>query len=209
MENESSKKLTYLQKISLLNKTPEEQERIKKLFEDNKNLAYKLASKYYKTHYWDFDDSLQIAQLGLFKACLIWDPSKYRLTTLAYNIMNRDFIDYDKQQKRQPDIILSLDEEIKTAEELVIGDMIMDDRSNQEEEYVQNDSVTELNQDIIYILEDIAEELGISKSATKLIYLTYMESSKDNLISMRQLNFIKKSVVNEVILRLKEKLHNL
>ena len=89
-------KQSYYSKISLANKTPEEAERIKKLFEDNKNLAYKVATKYYKTKHWDYDEALQIAQMGLWKACLIWDPGKYRLSTLAYNIIHRDFMDFDR-----------------------------------------------------------------------------------------------------------------
>ena len=100
-----SHKQSYYSKISLKNKTPEEAEKIIQLFEQNKRIAYKIASKYYRTHYWEFDDALQIAQMGLWKACLIWDPDKYKISTLAYNVINRDFIDYDVQQKRQPDIL--------------------------------------------------------------------------------------------------------
>lgn len=69
-------KQTYLQKISLKNKTPEEAVRIKKLFEDNIDLANKAAKKYYSTPYWEFDEAIQIARMGLWKACLIWDPRK-------------------------------------------------------------------------------------------------------------------------------------
>ena len=107
-------KQSYYSKISLANKTPEEAERIKKLFEDNKNLAYKVATKYYKTKHWDYDEALQIAQMGLWKACLIWDPGKYRLSTLAYNIIHRDFMDFDRQQKRQPDILFNLEDNCVT-----------------------------------------------------------------------------------------------
>ena len=89
-------KLTYYEKISLKHKTPEEAKRIQALFDKNINLANKVAQKYYKTKYWDFDEAVQIAQMGLWKACLIWDPDKYRLSTLAYNIINRDFIDFDR-----------------------------------------------------------------------------------------------------------------
>lgn len=71
-----TEKISYYKRISLNNKSPEEAERIIKLFNDNKNMAYKVASKYYKTQYWDYDEALQIAQLGLWKACLIWDPRK-------------------------------------------------------------------------------------------------------------------------------------
>ena len=105
-----SDRTSYYSKISLRNKSPEEAERITKLFNDNINIAYKIASKYYKTDYWEYDEALQIAQMGLWKACLIWDPDKYRISTLAYNVINRDFIDFDKQQKRQPDILFNLED---------------------------------------------------------------------------------------------------
>ena len=59
-----SDKRNYYSKISLSNKTPEEAERIINLFEENKKIAYKIASKYYKTQYWEYDEALQIAQMG-------------------------------------------------------------------------------------------------------------------------------------------------
>ena len=36
-------------------------------FNKNINMAYKVASKYYKTGYWDYEEALQIAQMGLWK----------------------------------------------------------------------------------------------------------------------------------------------
>lgn len=202
-------KKTYIQKISLKNKTEEEKQQVMKLFNDNINIAYKLASKYYKTKYWDYEESLQIAQLGLFKACLIWDPDKYKITTLAYNIINRDFIDFDKQQKRQPTAILSIDEEIKNAEQIVISELIASEEASEEEILEQDSSMKELNQDIIYILDDIAEELGLAYGLVKLIYLVYVESNQDTVIGISSLKFIKKSVINNVINLLQEKLNEL
>lgn len=67
-------KLTYYEKISLKHKTPEEAERIKKLFNDNINLANRVAQKYYKTKYWDFDEALQIARMGLWKSLPYMGP---------------------------------------------------------------------------------------------------------------------------------------
>lgn len=93
---------TYIQRISAVNKTPEEVERVTELFEKNIDLAHSIAKKYYKTGYWEFDDAVQIARMGLWKACLIWDPGKFKLSTLATNVITRDFIDYDTKQKKQP-----------------------------------------------------------------------------------------------------------
>ena len=125
-------RLSYYEKISLKHKTPEEAERIKKMFNDNINLANKIAQKYYRTRYWEFDEAVQIAQMGLWKACLIWDPNKYRLSTLAYNIINRDFIDFDRQQKRQPDILFNLEDNVVT-DDLSLEDVLVDEDNNIEE----------------------------------------------------------------------------
>ena len=212
--SKDSKKVSYLQRISLKNKSEEEKQRIMQLFNDNINIAYKVATKYYKTQYWDYEESLQIAQLGLFKACLIWDPDKFKLVTLAYNIINRDFIEFDMRQKRQPDIILSLDEEIKTGDQINVSDLILDDSLTIEDSMVIEDNVAELTQDILYILEDIADELNLSYSVVKLIYLVYIESNQldtkqPSTLGISSLKFIKKVTINNVIQLLQEKLNNL
>lgn len=201
-----NKKKTYVQKISLKNKSEEEKEQILDLYNKNINIAYKIAAKYYKTPYWDYEEALQIARLGLFKACLIWSPDKYKLTTLAYNVINRDFIDFDKQQKRQPTVILSLDEEIKNAEQIAISDLVADESRTKEQLMEEESALNELNQDIIYILDDIAEELGLAQGLVKIIYLVYIESNQGNSMGIGQLKFVRKSVVNDVILLLQEKL---
>lgn len=201
-------KLSYYEKISLKNKTAEEAERIQELFDKNINLANRVASKYYKTKYWDFDEALQIARMGLWKACLIWDPEKYRLSTLAYNIINRDFIDFDRQQKRQPDILFNLEETCVT-EDISLSDVLIDEESNIEEDFVQNDSLSELNMDIIYILEDIADELHISSSITKLVYVVFIESTQEGQLNTRMIDFLPKQMTKQIIGELQERLAQL
>ena len=198
-------KRNYYEKISLKNKTPEEAEKITKLFNDNINMAYKLASKYYKTNYWDYNEALQIAQMGLWKACLIWDPEKYRLSTLAYNIMNRDFMDYDTQQKKQPDILFHLEENCVT-DDLSLGDVLEDEDARTDRFYEEDEELKELNQDIIYILDDISEDLKINKSIVKIVYLIFVESNKDNAINMRVIDFLPKNTVKEIISELQRRL---
>lgn len=200
-----AEKRNYYEKISLKNKTPEEAEKITKLFNDNINMAYKLASKYYKTNYWDYNEALQIAQMGLWKACLIWDPEKYRLSTLAYNIMNRDFMDYDTQQKKQPDILFHLEENCVT-DDLTLGDVLEDEGARTDRFYEEDEELKELNQDIIYILEDISEDLKINKSIVKIVYLVFIESNKDNIINMRAIDFLPKSTVKQIINELQSRL---
>jgi len=198
-------KRNYYEKISLRNKTPEEAEKITKLFNDNINMAYKLASKYYKTNYWDYNEALQIAQMGLWKACLIWDPEKYRLSTLAYNIMNRDFMDYDTQQKKQPDILFHLEENCVT-DDLTLGDVLEDEDARTDRFYEEDEDLKELNQDIIYILEDISEDLKINKSIVKIVYLVFIESNKDNIINMRAIDFLPKNTIKQIISELQRRL---
>lgn len=202
----SSDKRNYYEKISLRNKTPEEAEFITKIFNENINMAYKVAAKYYKTGYWDYQEALQIAQMGLWKACLIWDPNQYRLSTLAYNIMNRDFMDYDRLQKKQPDILFNIEDNCVT-DDLSLGDVLEDETANVSETYEENEELRELNQDIIYILEDIATDLTLSKGVVKLVYLVYIESNqRDNMLNMRALDFIPKNTVKQIINELQQRL---
>lgn len=200
-------KSTYYEKISLKNKTAEEAERIKQLFNDNINLANRVAKKYYKTKYWEFDEALQIARMGLWKACLIWDPNKYRLSTLAYNIINRDFIDYDRQQKRQPDILFNLEDNCVT-DDISLSDVLVDENNNVEDDIIEDNSVKELSEDIIYILDDIAEDFKLNASVTKLIYLVYIESTQDNKLNTRMIDFVPKQTVKQVIVELQQRLLN-
>lgn len=198
-------KSTYYEKISLRNKTSEEAERITKLFDDNINLANRVAQKYYKTKYWEFDEAVQIARMGLWKACLIWDPNKYRLSTLAYNIINRDFIDYDRQQKRQPDILFNLEDNCVT-DDISLSDVLVDENNNVEDDLIEENSVKELSNDIIYILEDIAADFKLNSSVTKLIYLVYIESTQDNKLNTRMIDFVPKQTIKQVIAELQQRL---
>lgn len=191
-------KPNYYEKISLHNKTPEEAEKINKLFEDNINIANKIASKYYRTKYWDYDEALQIARMGLWKACLIWNPEKYRISTLAYNIINRDFMDYDTKQKKQPEILFHMEENCVT-DDLTLGDVLEDEHSDISKNYEEDQELRELNEDIIYILDDIAQDLLIPSSIVKIVYIIYVESTQDNVITMRNINFLPKNTVKYII----------
>ena len=146
--------------------------------------------------------------MGLWKACLIWDPGKYRLSTLAYNIIHRDFMDFDRQQKRQPDILFNLEDNCVT-DDLSLDDVLSDDDSNVEDAFVEQDDMSELTQDIIYVLDDIADDLDIPKSQVKLIYITLLESNQDKQIGIRDISFIKKSVIKSVIAQIQERIQNL
>lgn len=198
-------KLTYYEKISLKNKTPEEAERITQLFNENINLANRVAQKYYKTKYWEFDEAIQLARMGLWKACLIWDPDKYRLSTLAYNIINRDFIDYDRQQKRQPDILFNLEDNVVT-EDISLSDVLIDENAVVEDDMLEENDVQELSQDIIWVLDDIADDYKLSRGVVKLIYVIYIESTQDTQINTRMIDFVPKQTVKQIITELQTRL---
>ena len=202
------KNLSYIEKISLHNKSSEEQKRILALYEENSNLANKIATKYYKTKYWDYEESLQIARFGLFKACLIWDPEKYRLSTLAYNIINRDFMDFDKQQKKQPTILFNLEDNIVT-ENLNLNDVLVDEDIDIAQDYENTEYLKELKENIVEILEEISSDLNISVSIVKLIYLVNLEANSSEEIKKKSLSFIKKDIIDTVMCQLRLKLEDL
>jgi len=199
---------TYLQRISALNRTPEEVAEIEKLFLENENLAYNIAKKYYKTGYWEFDDSIQIARTGLWKACLIWDPGKFKLSTLATNVITRDFIDYDAKQKRQPGILFNLEENCVT-DDLNLGDVLVDEKSSADDIVEGEDTVNYINEQIVYLLEDIAYELKLPVSQVKMVYLIYMESTQYTSTNMRSIKFLPKSTVNTILTMFKERLQDI
>lgn len=201
-------KMSYYEKISAKHKSPEEVARIQELFDKNINIANKIASKYYKTKYWDYEEALQIARMGLWKACLIWDPDKYRISTLAYNIINRDFIDFDREQKKQPAILFNLEDNCVT-DDLSLNDVLVDEEAYVEQDMEQNATMKELNQDIIYILEDISDDLQISKSIVKIIYLTYIESNSGGQLNVKNLNFVKKQTIKQVVQQLQTRLKSI
>lgn len=198
-------RMTYYEKISLKNKTKEEADKIIELFNKNINLANKVAQKYYKTKYWDFDEAIQIAQMGLWKACLIWDPEKYRLSTLAYNIINRDFIDFDRQQKRQPDILFNLEDNCVT-DDISLSEVLVDEDANIEDDFVEESNISELKQDILYVLEDIADDTGLPRSMVKLVYLVYIENVQSNGINPKTMDFLPKQTYKQVIGELQTRL---
>ena len=207
-DKRNNKETIYIQRISALNKTPQEVARIEQLFKENENLAYKIAKKYYRTGYWEFDDSIQIARMGLWKACLIWDPNKFKLSTLATNVITRDFIDYDTKQKRQPNILFNLEENCVT-EDLNLGDVLVDENTITDEIIEGKYNTKYINSNIVNILDGISKELNLPRSQTKLIYLVYVESTQYMDISVRNIKFLPKSTISAVIELFRYKLSKL
>lgn len=200
--------LTYTQRISALNKTPEEVDRITTLYLENINLAHNVAKKYYKTGYWEFDDAVQIARMGLWKACLIWDPNKFKLSTLAVNVITRDFIDYEIRQKKQPDILFNFEEECVT-DDLTLGDVLVDEKSDFGDMVDEVEDLSLINSRIINILTDISNELNLPISQVKMVYIIYLESKQYSDFKLRTIKFLNKQTVNDIIEMFKQKLNEL
>ena len=55
-------------------------------------------------------------------------------------------------------------------------------------------------------LDSIAEDLKINKSIVKLVYLVHVESSRDNLMNMKSLNFIPRAEIKAIISELQQRL---
>ena len=121
--------------------------------------------------------------------------------------MNRDFIDYDTQQKRQPDILFHIEENCVT-DDLTLGDVLEDIDANVDKLYEEESELQELNQDIIYILDDISDDLKLDKSIVKVIYLVYLESTQDNILNFKTLGFIPRNTIKQVISELQIRLKN-
>ena len=63
--------------------------------------------------------------------------------------------------------------------------------------------------DIIYILEDIADELHISSSITKLVYVVFIESTQEGQLNTRMIDFLPKQMTKQIIGELQERLAQL
>ena len=70
-----------------------------KLFNDNINIAYKIAYQYKKNYNNEFEDIVQIALLGLWKAISYYN-GKYALSTYAYKVINNDICQYLRHLKK-------------------------------------------------------------------------------------------------------------
>ena len=190
------------------------------LFEKNRALAESFARKYYKTGYWEFDHALQVAYEGLWRACVHFKPSKgFQISTLAWRIMTNRFIEEQKEKDKQPPIAFSLDE-FSVVDGLDEGDLplslmdVLEGEPDSIGKLIEEDSLRELKQDIVYILDDIAEELKVSKRVVKTAYMCLNEQMLyKNAETKQQINELSKlvgtSLIRKVRAMLQERLSDL
>ena len=95
------------------------------------------------------------------------------------------------------------------TDDLTLGDVIEDTGATIDLEIENKEVIDEINMDILYILEDIADELHITPSLVKIVYLVYIESTQGSAITTRNIRFVSKSLYNDIIDKLKIKLTNL
>lgn len=70
-----------------------------KLIVDNYQLVHGFVHKYGQSFGYDYDESVQIASLGLCYAALKYDESKAKFSTYAYQCMMREFLKIARSQK--------------------------------------------------------------------------------------------------------------
>ena len=136
---------------------------------------------------------------------MIYDPEKYRISTLSYAVIHRDFMDYDKTQKKQPKPLFNLEDNVVTKD-LSLADILVDEDANVSDIVEEKEDLKILNEKILKVLDSIAEDLKINKSIVKLVYLVHIESSRDNLMSMKSLNFIPRAEIKAIISELQQRL---
>ena len=64
-----------------------------------------------------------------------------------------------------------------------------------------------MSEDIIYCLDDIADDFKLSRGVVKLIYIVYIENSQDNSkLNTRMIDFVPKQTVKQVMVELADRL---
>jgi RNA polymerase sporulation-specific sigma factor len=96
------------------------------MFNQNINLAYKVASKYLINYPSEYEDIKQIALLGLWKAVLNFDKSKgFAFSTFAYRIIFNEINMYIRRPLKHITNIISLQTPIN--ENTILEDVLADD----------------------------------------------------------------------------------
>lgn len=88
------------------------------LVEENKYLAYHVASRFYTGNPFDDDDIRQIALIGLWKAAKTWDETKSAFSTYATKVITNDLLQDIRKRNRTKRIgtVMSYDAIVETCE---------------------------------------------------------------------------------------------
>ena len=97
------------------------------LFEKNINFAYWFISKYFPALIGDEDIS-QIALIGLWKACILYDEDRSKFTTLAGVCIRNEILMELRKRNKQADLYrVHLGDPIKEGESLAIEEVVKDE----------------------------------------------------------------------------------
>lgn len=147
-----------------------------KLFNDNIYIAYEIAKKFYPKPLL-FEDAIQIAQEGLWKACLNFDESKgFAFSTLAYRTVSNTLIrSASKEAIQERDYFISLDADISSDSS--------DDSTSLENLLVntQSDTVSQIfeNFDADELMK-VLDKIMKSKSEEEQKLFEYLKDGRDN-----------------------------
>lgn len=106
----------------------------KALFEDNQKLAYSTLWKYYPWYATD-EDMKQEALLGLWKACITFDPGKSQFSTYAVTCIQNQIRMALRDNSKQP-LTVSLEANLAGVEGLTIGDTLEELAPSISDEYI-------------------------------------------------------------------------
>lgn len=159
----------------------------KALFEENQKLAYSTLWKYYPGYATD-EDMKQEALLGLWKACITFDPGKSQFSTYAVTcIMNQIRMTLRDNSKQPPTV--SLEASLAGVDGLTIGDTLEELAPSICDEYIllkeflgglpQRDQLLIKYKLMGLNQRQIAERLGITYNwCSKLFTRIYVEYDK-------------------------------
>lgn len=102
-------------------------------------------------------------------------------------------------------ILFNLEENCVT-DDLSLGDVLVDTKSDSGDIIDDKESINYINEQVVYILEDIAYERKIPVSYVKMVYLIYLESTQYQDTNMRAIKFLPRQDVNDIIITLKQRL---
>ena len=165
-----------------------------KLIVDNYQLVHGFVHKYGQSFGHEYDESVQIASLGLCYAALKYDETKSKFSTYAYKCMMREFLKLDRfnKAKRRDFSTISIQTPIQNVEGEESG--CLEDIISYDELGFQE---IELKDQIEYLL---------SKFSGKQIEIVkyFIENGKCNQKTVAKLFGVSQSYISRVLSRFKK-----
>lgn len=132
------------------------------IFNENINIAYKIANKYRVNYMNEYEDIKQIALMGLWIASDIWDENKGAFTTIAYTVISNKINHYLRSVKKYGERNISIYSNVN-----------------------ENQTIFDILEDPYDLDEEITSKVHI-ENALKNLYLTDMEKIVAEKLSEKQ-----------------------